>query len=293
MGLRIASMYLLEYSKRKYKADYSETISLGRQFAAFTGSELKKFQKAVGMPSEDNSKYFESPFAENIFEDLFGYPIHSMDAFDYEDAEIIHDMNKPIPKELMNKYTCVIDGGTTEHVFNYFQAVKNCMDMLKTGGHFISMVPTNNFNGHGLYQFSPELFYSLFTEENGFKIEDIFIVKFTATKKLWRISKTPQEAGERLQYNTNTPTEIFVVAKKIGERKEELNVQQIDYAMDWYNDENKDNKKSSRDSLTGKIPRKLLFNVGQFIFHPINKNKYTEKIDMFKVFKKLLTKEIL
>lgn len=286
MGLRIASMYLLEYAKRKYKTDYSETLSLGRQFAAFTDRELKKFQKDIGMDFKDNTKYFESPFAEKIFEDIYGSKIQSMDAFEYEKAEIIHDLNKTIPKELKNKYTCIIDGGTTEHVFNYFQAIKNCMDMLKVGGHFISMVPTNNFNGHGLYQFSPELFYSLFTEENGFKIEDIFIVKFSATNKTWRISKTPQEAGERLQYNTNTPTEIFVVAKKTGERKEELSVLQIDYAMDWYNEENKDNKKSSRDSLTGKIPRKLLFNVGQFVFHPINKNKYTEKINMSEALRK-------
>ncbi len=285
MGLRIASMYLLEYSKRVYNMDFSNTISLGRQFAAFTKKEYRKFQSSRNIKTYDEEKSFESPFAEEIFKDVFGKEIKSVDAYDYEGADIIHDFNKPVDESMKNKYTCIIDGGTTEHVFNYPQAIKNCIDMLCVGGHFISMVPTNNFNGHGLYQFSPELFYSLFVEKNGMQIEDIFIVKFSATCKTWRIKNNPEEFGERLQFNINVPTEIFVVAKKISEPEGEIKAHQIDYEKDWYK-EGENNKKSSKDSLTGKIPRKLLFTVGQFLYHPLNKNKYIEKINLYKLLKK-------
>lgn len=286
MGLRIASMYLLEYGKRKYGLDFSETLSLGRQFHAFNKNELNDFFCASGIHSLNNNKFFETPFAEDVFETSFGSKIHSLDAFDYEGAEIIHDMNCPIPKELKGKYSCVVDGGTTEHIFDFPQALKNSMDLLRLGGHFISMVPTNNFNGHGFYQFSPELFFRIFNKENGFVIEDIFLVKFTAGKKLWRIKNTPEEFGERIQFNLNIPSELFVVAKKIAERPETIIVQQTDYAKNWYKEDGGENKKSPRDSLTGKIPRKLLFFVGQFLYHPIHKNRFVEKMNMYKILKK-------
>jgi 2-polyprenyl-3-methyl-5-hydroxy-6-metoxy-1,4-benzoquinol methylase len=54
----------------------------------------------------------------------------------------------------------VFDGGTLEHIFDYPTAIKNCMKMVKPGGHLLLTTPANNWFGHGFYQFSPELFYS-------------------------------------------------------------------------------------------------------------------------------------
>jgi len=42
-------------------------------------------------------------------------------------------------------YTTVIDGGSLEHVFNFPQAIANCMNMVAVGGHFIGLSPANNF----------------------------------------------------------------------------------------------------------------------------------------------------
>ena len=69
---------------------------------------------------------------------------------------------------LKNKYTLVIDGGCLEHIFNFPVAIKNCMEMLQEGGHFIGITPANNLMGHGFYQFSPELYFRIFSKENGF-----------------------------------------------------------------------------------------------------------------------------
>ncbi|MDO5390726.1 MAG: hypothetical protein Q4F24_06530 [Eubacteriales bacterium] len=46
---------------------------------------------------------------------------------------IICDLNKPIPEEYRNKFTCIIDGGTTEHVFSFDQAMENVIDLLDVG----------------------------------------------------------------------------------------------------------------------------------------------------------------
>ena len=79
-------------------------------------------------------------------------------------------MNIPISDSSKDKYTVVIDGGSLEHVFNFPIAIKNCMEMLQVGGYFISLAPANNMLGHGFYQFSPELFYRIFSKENGFSV---------------------------------------------------------------------------------------------------------------------------
>jgi hypothetical protein len=96
-----------------------------------------------------------------------GYRVVALDASAYEGAEIIHDLNKPIPDELAGKFDLVIDGGTLEHVFDYPTALQNAMRMLRVGGHLFLITPTNNQCGHGFYQFSPELFYGLLTPANG------------------------------------------------------------------------------------------------------------------------------
>ena len=65
-------------------------------------------------------------------------------------------MNTPIYGSLKNRFSALLDAGTIEHVFNFPQAIRNCMEMVKVGGHFIQVTVANNFIGHGFYQFSPE-----------------------------------------------------------------------------------------------------------------------------------------
>ena len=89
-------------------------------------------------------------------------------------------MNKEVPPSLKGQYSMVLDGGTLEHVFNFPVAIKNCMEMLRVGGHYIGITPTNNFMGHGFYQFSPELYCSIFTRENGFELVSVVAFEDTA-----------------------------------------------------------------------------------------------------------------
>ena len=112
----------------------------------------------------------------------------SIDASAYENATMVHDMNLPVGDELKQKFSVVIDGGTLEHVFNFPTAIRNCMEMLKVGGHFFAHTMANNFMGHGFYQFSPELFYRVFSPENGFR---------DASRRAVRISASASRNGTR------------------------------------------------------------------------------------------------
>lgn len=93
-----------------------------------------------------------------------------MDISDYEGANILQDLNRPVPDELENSYDLIVDGGTLEHVYNFPVALENVMRMAKVGGHVLLFIPTNNYCGHGFYQVSPELFFRAFAPANGFEI---------------------------------------------------------------------------------------------------------------------------
>ncbi len=275
MGFRITSMLTIEYARKMYGADLSGTISLGRQFRAFT---LREFQKYLpqysGIDPARLEEDFKSPYAEGIFQDMYGSKLLSLDGFAHEHPDFVWDLNKPVTDEMKDRFTCLIDGGTMEHVFNVPMLIHNCFSMLKEGGIYISMVPTNNFNGHGLYQFSPDFFYSVFSEANGMKIRDVFIVKFSAKNKVWKINTSPAASGERVQFDVNTQTEIYVIAEKTGPTPEVITAQQTDYEEGWYEDEKSITNTASRDALIEKAPRKLVYAFRQFLYEPLVRRKH-------------------
>lgn len=106
--------------------------------------------------------------------------VEAADASSYEGAEVLHDFNEPVPNEWEQRYDLVLDGGTLEHVFNFPTAIRNCMRLLRVGGHLLLFTPANNYCGHGLYQFSPELFFRLLSPDNGFEVERLHAMVDTA-----------------------------------------------------------------------------------------------------------------
>jgi len=91
----------------------------------------------------------------------------ALDCSPYEGADIVHDLNCPAPEALHDRFDLIVDGGTTEHVFDVRQALTNIARMLKIGGRVIHISPANNWVNHGFYQFSPTLFYDYYGG-NGF-----------------------------------------------------------------------------------------------------------------------------
>ena len=282
MGLRITSMLTIEYARKHYDADLSDTLTLGRQFRAFSRKEFAKYlpSYAKAIAPEKLGKDFQSPYAEGVFTDMYGSALKSLDGFAHEKPDILHDLNQPVPEEYQEQFSCIIDGGTMEHVFNVPMLLKNCFSMLKERGIYISMVPTNNFNGHGLYQFSPDFFYSTFSAQNGMELLDVFIVKFSAKDKVWKIACSPKEAGGRVQFDVNTQTEIYVIARKIGKTPDVITAQQTDYEEGWYEEERSISNTAKRDALIEKAPRKLVYLFRQFLYEPLVRRKHITKMKL-------------
>src|ERR1039458_10086781 len=127
MGVDTHVLRLLTES-RKRGLSFRSTIMIGRQnYYQLKASDLRD---ALNITNEDASGLFDQHFIEPLLQRLGASRIESLDNSTYEQATIIHDLNQPIPGHLRLSFSCVLDGGAIEHVFNFPQAIRNCMEMV-------------------------------------------------------------------------------------------------------------------------------------------------------------------
>lgn len=228
MGVKTSAARLLCYLKRNGLVDFRRTLMLGRQELCMTESQIRALYRdyADVLKGEIRGKYCEA-----LFRALGAETADSLDVSDFEGAACIADLNKPVPPELEGRYTCVLDGGTTEHVYNYPQAMQNIMRMLDTSGGYIALVPSDHWNGHGLFQFSPMLYIQLFQKENNFELLDLYFSKSWNSRCLWKLKDRGVQS--RIEIISRAPLELYAVAKKTGEAKTEICLQQGDYIEKW------------------------------------------------------------
>lgn len=204
---------------------------IGRQnFYEVDPSDLSR---ALNITREEASDMLKHKFVEPLLKKLGAERIESVDNSTYEQASIVHDMNQPVPDHLKGAFSCVFDGGSLEHIFNFPQAIKNCMEMVAVGGHFLEVTAANNFMGHGFYQFGPELYYRVFSPENGFAIEDVILCE-ADRGGAWYRAEDPESFGRRVELINSRPTYIVVAARKVSEANIfHATPQQSDYVAAW------------------------------------------------------------
>ncbi len=106
--------------------------------------------------------------AKIVFEALWA----SLDVLDIRESfgvTDLVDLNTPLPDKYKNRYTVVVDPGTSEHIFNVAQALKSAAEAVVVGGYVYHMVPLAYWN-HGYWNFSPVTFTQFYGEENGFEV---------------------------------------------------------------------------------------------------------------------------
>jgi hypothetical protein len=236
MGLDVNGTRFLLYAREK-GVSFEKTAMIGRQSLLIDAITLQTVLGRFGfdLATEKAAAILDASdgYAESFLGLLGASDICSFDVSDYENATHVHDFNEPIGNEFKNRFSVVLDGGTLEHVFNYPIAIKNCMEMVCEGGHFLGIVPANNYFGHGFYQFSPELFFRIFTSENGFELEQVTIFEETPSAPWYEVSD-PDEVKERVTLINDQQCLLLIIAKKV--KIVEIFAkppQQSDYSVLW------------------------------------------------------------
>ena len=217
MGFDLATIQFLAGSK-DLGVSLDRVLTLGRQWMYVKPSEVRPLlaHNGIKLSGEETNRLFaDDGYCEPLLKLLGANRIDSMDVSAYENATIIHDLNQPWPEALHDRFSLVLDGGTLEHVFDFPTALRNCMQAIAPGGHFVCVTPTNNVMGHGFYQFSPELFFRVFTPENGFEIERLLLYE-QPWASVWYEVGDPNRIRSRVELVNNRPTYLIVCARKIA-----------------------------------------------------------------------------
>ncbi len=199
-------------------------LMLGRQSVQLSPTE---FRSITGRTMTEADNYAEAL----LLQIAQAEHVDSLDYSDYEGATIVADLSKPIPESVLAPYDLVIDGGTIEHVFNVNEALANCIRACAKDGFIVHILPANNFNGHGFWQFSAEVFFALYSEANGFDQTEVMFVSLDQ-KKHWYRARPPQ-FGRRVHVHSKYPTHLLVKTRKLFSGYREPRILQSDYVAQW------------------------------------------------------------
>lgn len=236
MGIDTQAVRLL-LEARQSGVRFGRLATLGRQNYFPSDAETRReFRRAgldaAGIPGLLGHR--ELPrYADHVWRALGAESVDAVDASDYEGATVIHDMNRPIPDALRGRFDVVYDGGSLEHIFNVPVALANCMEMVDIGGRVIHFTPANNQFGHGFYQFSPELFFRVFSEEQGFRVERMVAVEGGPRYRRFLVSD-PREVRARVTLVNAYPVSLYIQAIRMARVTPFQTIpQQSDYVPQW------------------------------------------------------------
>ena len=158
--------------------------------------------------------------------------VKSLDFNDFEGAEFICDLNKPVEPTLLERFDVVFDGGTLEHIFDIKAALFNIDSLLVDGGLVIHEVPSSNSIDHGFYSFSPTFFQDFYPNQGYEIIELLLVVKRGRRAKIYHYSTPPPRKYIRENWGNKT-VNVWCVARKCNSLTYLNSPQQAKYLNAW------------------------------------------------------------
>lgn len=181
MGIefRVANVIVREHAYRPITGD---VYLMGRQTMYFSPLVAKDMVLDAGLilpvvdfqPESRTRLAKDEYISDDDFFRLLRIPkIKAIDISDYEGADIVHDLTKPIPDSLEGVADFILDGSTLDNVFDPATMLRNIARLLKPGGRFVSVnVASNVYNPYFMPTAHVMLDYFI---ENGFSDVKVYI----------------------------------------------------------------------------------------------------------------------
>ena len=276
MGINqnVFKLLLLENS---YKPITGNFLSIGKHTVSMNNNIICNLLKDYGMPFLNNKDIDTSTrhsskknLSDTALLKSFSNAKYScLDVSNYEGANIIHDMNLPIPNSLKNKFDFIYNGSCMDNIFNPVSFLINTTEMLKPGGRILHH--ERSTTGAGAYlAFSPEYFFSYYSIN---KFADVKIYETIKKKSTNRFegkadlfSYSPYFTRDH-NYNhlksinsTEGLMHLLVLAEKGKSSTSNVSPIQMQYlnknTVDWRKSYHKF-KKTKRPLLTGKKKKRV------------------------------------
>jgi SAM-dependent methyltransferase len=181
MGLSACAVELIINEHLYRTLDKARVLLIGRQNTDLTPGAMTRLldlydllpreSYAIEKPGSMNHTVqslgpeFERLADVSVFRSLADCTVSALDISDYEGAEIIHDMNRPLPWRYKRRFDFVYDGSSLDNIFNGPQALMNMWDLLKPGGRLV-MYDAANSAKTAYAQYSPDWYIDFFAINN-------------------------------------------------------------------------------------------------------------------------------
>lgn len=209
MGWSYKSLERIHKKKDLFKN--KKVLTLGTLYPFLNDSELHRL-KELGVNTNTNKIDFTRKFFCDFIK---AESCHYLDVSDYQESEIICNLNFPIKEELKGKYDVIVDAGTLEHVSNMSTGLMNIFDLLKKDGILYFGNPCNNWINHGFFQFSPTFFKDLCIDNENLELRELFL---TDNSNYFDITNSEVNGYfNRVIYASNNKFNVVGIIKKLND----------------------------------------------------------------------------
>jgi SAM-dependent methyltransferase len=154
MGISIiaASMILHEH---KYKPITGTVLTIGRQSVAFTASEMDQLLRRFQVPKRPIAYQVDETTVgvsrdrayitqESFFAAFTDARVSSLDVSNYEQAEVVCDLQAPLPRKYRGYADFIFNGSCLDNIFDTAAAIRNMTQLLKPNGRVYSFEQGNS-----------------------------------------------------------------------------------------------------------------------------------------------------
>jgi len=188
MGLVKGNLHLLAMERRVFPI-HGDTLVLSQQAVYATVDDIVNickrhkvapqklpmgFDTANKIPSWKGKRMDRYTNCQALMRMLGAKRVFTCDISDYEGADLIIDLSKPVDPKYHGTFDTIVDMGTLEHIFDLPQALDNVYAMLRPGGTVILGTMANNSVNHGFYSISPTLLNDYFAAR-GFTANRVYL----------------------------------------------------------------------------------------------------------------------
>ena len=166
---QMATLILREHRRLPIKGT---VVTIGRQSVALTRDEANKLLIQEGVPIRDarlvevdeatvGSSGLNFISDRSFFSMFSEAKVLSLDVSAYEGADIVHDLNTPLPSHLRSMADFIYNGSCLDNLFDPASAIKAMSQMLRPCGRIIHAEHGSPIQG-ALICYSPEWFFNFY-----------------------------------------------------------------------------------------------------------------------------------
>jgi len=174
--------------EHKYQRLPKEIHLLGKQtiqltieqvHAIFAAAEVTPRDVVVELDTTTRQSVGSTPLMDDTtFFRVFGVDtVRAIDHSDFEGADIVFDLTRPLPKQHSGCADFIFDGSVMDNVFDAATAMHNVIELLRPGGRYVGVNAVSPKWLPAYLAFNPYWFFDFFVA-NGFRDVKVYVLDF-------------------------------------------------------------------------------------------------------------------